>query len=228
MAGARRPTREGSSGAQAHGQRAQMTPRRRLALAAMLLVLLLLLGFARAAGLPAPADELAMTIVDAVQIHYPAQAAGVTSVASVLHRAGDTGALIATMLVLGLFLAYAGRPREVGWLLAAVMTVILFNPALKAIFAEERPDLIPRVVEVTGHSFPSGHSAGTMALYGAVALLFPGRLIWIACAAMILLTGASRVWLGVHWPTDVVAGWLEAGAWLLVMSIWLPRRERRA
>lgn len=93
---------------------------------------------------------------------------------------------------------------------------------MKAMVERARPDgLIPAIAE-SSFSFPSGHATLAMALYGFVAYmlckLYPKHttLIVTAASAIILLIGFSRLYLGVHFPSDVVAGYLLGGLWLLV------------
>lgn len=101
----------------------------------------------------------------------------------------------------------------------------------KAIVARPRPDLTPHLTSATGSSFPSGHAAGSAAAYGMIALVlamsWPGRgrvVALVATAVLVVAVGASRVLLGVHYPTDVVAGfalgvvWIAAG--LAVVRPW--------
>ena len=67
--------------------------------------------------------------------------------------------------------------------------------------------------------------------FGALALLAGGRVAQAMAATMILMIGVSRVWLGVHWPSDVLAGWIEGLGWLALCAVWLPARrgeEQRA
>lgn len=118
--------------------------------------------------------------------------------------------------------------------LAGAVTIALAalaNSALKIAIARERPDLLePSVVE-HGFSFPSGHSALGMVAYGILAVLVGrSRLAAPVRAAVILglgvvvaLIGLSRIWLGVHYPTDVIAGW-TAGAIVVVLYATLTRR----
>lgn len=86
-----------------------------------------------------------------------------------------------------------------------------------------RPDQNPHLVPTYNLSFPSGHSANAAMIYLSLALLLPrehrGR--WVAAALVVaLMVGASRVMLGVHWPSDVVGGWAYGGLWsLLLVSI---------
>ena len=101
----------------------------------------------------------------------------------------------------------------------------LINALVKLIFAAPRPDAIEPLLVVSSHSFPSGHAAGAMTLFGAVALLWRSRPLMALCGAMILATGMSRVWLGVHWPSDVIGGWIEGAAWLLLVAPFLAGRD---
>ena len=111
----------------------------------------------------------------------------------------------------------------------------LISTALKHIFDRPRPDVVPHAVEVTSASFPSGHAMLAMTTFltlGAVlAEVQPtrsSRVYLISWAVlMALLVGASRVYLGVHWPTDVLAGWCVGSAWALLcgsVALWLQRR----
>ena len=83
-----------------------------------------------------------------------------------------------------------------------------------------RPDENPHLVATYNLSFPSGHSANAMMTYLSLALLLPQvrRGPWIAAAlALAMAVGASRVMLGVHWPSDVVGGWAYGGLWSLLL-----------
>lgn len=144
---------------------------------------------------------------------------------------GGTAArlMLLALVVLPLFLK--GRRRAAWWLAVTVIGGMLLNVAIKQIFAAPRPDLLPHLDIVHTYSFPSGHAAGNLVMFGALAMLAARRSAWVAAVALILLIGASRVWLGVHWPSDVLAGWAEGVGWLVLCAVWLPARggqEERA
>lgn len=121
-----------------------------------------------------------------------------------------------------IFLASAG-----GWLL---------NNWLKTLFARPRPAIVPHLHEVMSLSFPSGHAMTSAAVYltlGATLMhISVRRITKIYCmgVAMLatLLIGSTRVYLGVHYPTDVLAGWLMGMSWALVCWLVERRIERRA
>ena len=108
------------------------------------------------------------------------------------------------------------------WLLCTVVGGTLLNLAAKQIFAAPRPDLLPHLDLVHSYSFPSGHAAGNMIFFGALAILGGRRSVYVLMAMAIALIGISRVWLGVHWPSDVLAGWIEGLGWLALCRVWLP------
>jgi len=197
-------------------------PRMRIRLALALIALVLLIGLAKTAGLFAPADMAAMHLM--ARLHAWPGADLATQASLGLAALGKGSARLYIALVAGLFLAFAGRPRAMLWLLGAVLLMMIVNQLLKTGFAIPRPDLPEALAMAAGHSYPSGHAMGAMTLWGAIALV--GRMRWLTavCALMILATGLSRVWLGVHWPSDVAGGWLEGAAGLLLLSLILPAR----
>ena len=122
------------------------------------------------------------------------------------------------------------------WLhgLAGAVTIglaALGNEAFKAVIARARPELLDPVVQERGFSFPSGHSALGMVAWGVLGVLvlrsrLPRRLrigVVTALGVLIVLIGVSRVWLGVHHPTDVLAGW-TAGAVVVLVYARVTRR----
>ncbi|WP_420144961.1 phosphatase PAP2 family protein [Sphingobium sp.] len=138
---------------------------------------------------------------------------------------GTAGRLILLAMSLAALLR-AGRRHCAAWLAAMMAGGTLLNLALKQIFAAPRPDLLPHLDIVHTYSFPSGHAAGNMMFFGALAMLVARRSAYLAAAAMIALIGVSRVWLGVHWPSDVTAGFVEGLGWLAFCRIWLPAGRR--
>ena len=105
------------------------------------------------------------------------------------------------------------------------------NQGLKAVIARARPDLLDPIVEERGFSFPSGHSALGMVAWGVLGVLVMRsrlplavrRAVVAVLAVVVFLIGLSRVWLGVHYPTDVLAGW-TAGAVIVLVYARVTRR----
>jgi undecaprenyl-diphosphatase len=132
-----------------------------------------------------------------------------------LTELGSTGAVT---LVAGLVaaLGIAVGPWRHGVIGAATIAIASAGvEAVKAVVARERPDLLEPIVVEHGFSFPSGHSTLSMVAYGILAVLVlrsrlprPVRAaVAVVLAVLVVLVGISRVWLGVHYPTDVIAGW---------------------
>lgn len=138
---------------------------------------------------------------------------------------GDTAGRLVILAVALPALLWLGKRAHALWLAAMMAGGTALNLVLKQIFAAPRPDLLPHLDAVHSYSFPSGHAAGNMMMFGALALLIGRRGGYLAAAATIVLIGTSRVWLGVHWPSDVTAGWIEGLGWLVLCRIWLPARR---
>ncbi|MDB5100025.1 MAG: hypothetical protein JWM80_4446, partial [Cyanobacteria bacterium RYN_339] len=135
--------------------------------------------------------------------------------------------VIATLSVLIGGLMFAKGRREDAVLLWATMAGGAgLTAGIKHAFHEVRPALFHPLVQETGFSFPSGHATLSFCLFGFLAVWLvleaPRKLIsWVAALACVGLAGAialSRVYLGVHWPSDVVAGMLVATTWVAAMA----------
>jgi len=147
---------------------------------------------------------------------------------------GGVGVLVLlTAATLG-YLWLQGMRRAALYLLAAIGGGLLVSMALKAGFHRPRPDLISHGSTVYTSSFPSGHSMLSAIVYltgGAMLALLHRRRalrVYILCCAVLatVLVGISRVYLGVHWPTDVLAGWSAGAAWAALC--WLVARQMQA
>ncbi len=133
---------------------------------------------------------------------------------------------------LGLWLL-ASRP-EVVWLVAALV-VSLSNSGVKFLVDRPRPpaDLVDVTEKASGLSFPSGHVTAAVLVYGFIfylaGFLIPARLwrflVQASCLVVVVLTALQRVYVGVHWPSDVLGGLLFGGL-LLSLLIWSHRRFR--
>lgn len=159
---------------------------------------------------------------------------GVTGVAS---RSADTFGIIAVALVVLIVLATRRRWAQMAVLLTGLTLELSAFLAVNAMVGRDRP-AVPRMgATPTTGSFPSGHTAATLVLYGAIALFASeaGRalvwraLAWIAAATMPVAVGFARVYRGFHHPTDVVFGFVLGCAVLLVAVLavrtWSPTNE---
>ena len=141
---------------------------------------------------------------------------------------GDWWTVVAVTLLGALWLLYRGKRWAALTLLIASFTGRALIILQKAYFARLRPEEDLRLVEVSSLSFPSGHAANSTIAYVTLALLLfdDPRHRRIAAAfsiALAFLIGLSRPMLGVHWPSDVVAGWSFGALWVLAV-LWIAER----
>jgi undecaprenyl-diphosphatase len=145
---------------------------------------------------------------------------------SLLTRLGSVAVIGLLTAVIGLSMFVRGRREDAVFLGATMLGAVGLTEGLKHAFHQVRPALFHPMVQEHGFSFPSGHATLSFALFGFLALWLlmeaPGRLVnWAAAAACVALAAAialSRIYLGVHWPSDVLAGMLVATTWVAAVS----------
>ncbi len=141
-----------------------------------------------------------------------------------------SGAVYAAFAPLALGgLLWRGLRRESASLAVCLGGAALLNFLLKNLFERARPDMF-KVISVTGYSFPSGHAMVSLCFYGMLAYILcrrfprlgPQILVYCLTAALVTAIGFSRIYLGVHYPSDVLGGYIAGGTWLLfcVSLLW--------
>ena len=141
---------------------------------------------------------------------------------------GEPWALGAGGVLVGFDWLAQGRKADLITWASALVGGGLLNELLKQRFHRARPALKLRRAHATGYSFPSGHAMMTLSTYGTLAYLVSrrgnltkhpaARLVWAPVLLACALVGSSRVYLEVHYPTDVLAGWLAAIVWATTCS----------
>jgi undecaprenyl-diphosphatase len=148
-----------------------------------------------------------------------------------------SGVVITIIVVLMmLFFYFVLKHRSELVLFAGVLIgSALLNVLLKLVFHRARP-ILNRIIDENGYSFPSGHSMAAFTLYGILTFLlwrhlpsYWSRSLLIICSAfMIIMIGISRIYLGVHYPSDVLGGFLISGAWLFfTISIYQRHQGKK-
>jgi undecaprenyl-diphosphatase len=210
-----------------HRHAAQAEPRARLLFGGLAIGLVAVIGLAMvfaevAEGLGdgRPMGLLDEAISHAVGSHTPA---GVRDVFALLTHLSDpwfAGSLCVVMAVLLWLRGHRGFAA--GWVAAIAGNAVL-NHVLKGIFERARPVHDFGFAQVPGFSFPSGHSSGSMVLYGMLGYLglrmLPPRwrvLSVMAAAAVVVTVACSRIFVRAHFPTDVLAGLCSGAAWLAI------------
>jgi undecaprenyl-diphosphatase len=133
------------------------------------------------------------------------------------------------------FLALDGKRRMAAFVCASILTGSIAAAILKDLFHRPRPEIVPHAMYASSASFPSGHSMLSALTYLTLGVLLARshqrkRLKVYFLFLAVLLTfsiGVSRVYLGVHWPTDVLAGWIAGAVWALLCWMVARRLQNR-
>jgi undecaprenyl-diphosphatase len=211
-------------------------------LIAFVFVALVALGFAVLASEVAEGDTLAF---DSHILHALRDPRGGVPIgpkwltAAMLDFTALGGASVLTLLTIlaSGYLAAARKAATAAYLIIAVAGGSMLGTLLKHLFARPRPDEVTHLVLVSSASFPSGHALNSSVAYLTLGVLLAKTQtsrhlrIYIVSTGMAvsILVGFSRVFLGVHWPSDVLAGWAVGGAWALLCSAifdYLQRSRR--
>ncbi len=142
------------------------------------------------------------------------------------------------VLVLVIWLVRRRQAVEVAWWAGLTMAAGgILNAVLKLLVSRDRPDLPDPVAQAVGYSFASGHALNAAVAAGVFVLVLrplvhdrPGRraALWAAAVVVPLIAGLTRIGLGVHWTSDVVAGWLLGVAVVALSTLAFRRRRARA
>ncbi|WOV84174.1 phosphatase PAP2 family protein [Sporosarcina jeotgali] len=164
-----------------------------------------------------------------------AEAPWLTNVMKLFTFIGSTKAVLAISLItLGLLLYFRQKAQTILFLIVISGTAAL-NLVLKLFFQRARPDL-NRLIEISGYSFPSGHTMMATSLYIILAFILwrnaknSGRILYvIASFSMIFMICVSRIYLGVHYPSDIAGGISASTFWLLlatsVYTIYMNKKQ---
>lgn len=124
-------------------------------------------------------------------------------------------AVISVLAAIGIIISLKVDLPAIAIAQAASLVILASNTAIKRSVRRNRPDtLYARNMRIKSYSFPSGHACGAAVYFGLLAYLFFGY-ITLALIALILIIGTSRVYLGAHFPSDVVMGWLLGASGLM-------------
>lgn len=169
---------------------------------------------------PAVDDQLRSTIHD----H---SSPGLTRIMIAASVYGGPSWLVPLGLVLALAFFLRGWHRGSLLVIATLAGATLLNVLLKQSFARTRPAPFFEYPLPVSHSFPSGHAFFAASFFGGLAVLVSGRVrskvlrltVWVVALGLILLIGMSRVYLGVHYPSDVIAGYAIAVVWVAGVAL---------
>ncbi|NUT21797.1 MAG: phosphatase PAP2 family protein [Hamadaea sp.] len=182
------------------------------------------------------ADDL--TVIDRPTVDWLAahRAPALTTVQIAITTLGDAKVLVPLVALAAIVVAWQLRSWEpVVLALVGLGGIHLLTSLIKVLVARPRPNPPNQAVPVTGFSFPSGHTTGSLVGFCLLAWLISMLTrnvavrwaVWSAAVVFAVLVGLSRVYLGVHYPSDVIGGWLLALAWLGAVAIGANRWNRR-
>lgn len=211
--------------------------------ASLLAIAALLFGFVKLAGEVVDGDtrsfdeRVLRALRNPADLADPIGPAWLESVVRDITSLGSISVLTLLTVSVALYLLLDGKRAAAAFVVASIAGGGLLSEVLKHFFARPRPELVAHLVDVKTMSFPSGHamaSAVTFLTLGALLTRVQShwRLkVYLLSFAIFLtiLVGASRLYLGVHWPTDVLAGWCAGAAWAMgcwLLATWLQSRGK--
>lgn len=165
-------------------------------------------------------QPLDLRVTNALRHRYPRT----TTFFIAVDRIGSVINLVLFVAVIVGWLYLADQQAMAAWLAISTFAVaVVFNPLLKLLFHRDRP-YVKWYAHAFGYSYPSGHTSGAVVIFGVLMFLiplagwplFPSLALQAGCVAIIAIIGVSRIYLGVHYASDVLAGLLEGLAW-----VWL-------
>lgn len=212
-------------------QQVRRSPRASLALAVMTAAVFATVALAFTTPSGARFDAVVLEVVQ--RMTTPT----VVAVMGLLTRLGNEVIVVSLPLVV-YWLLRLGRRRDAAGLLVSTIGSLVLNEALKLAFHRDRPSMVTSVIPGQMFSFPSGHAMVSVAFYGMLAVIGwrvlgrRSRIAWVAAmTAAIVVVGVSRLFLDVHYPSDVLASWAGGLLWLdlsLVLVGMLSTRSRRS
>ena len=149
----------------------------------------------------------------------------------VTHLGDWTVVLPAVLFLWGIF-SSRGAKAYVRLLLITMLGAVILESSLKLVFHRARPDPF-FIAKPPSYSFPSGHALVSLCFYGVLAGMLSLQLkeqwqriaLWTAASTLVVLIGLSRIYLGVHWPSDVLAGYAAAIVWMGTVRLVAPKRD---
>jgi membrane-associated phospholipid phosphatase len=153
---------------------------------------------------------------------------GLTAVANALAVLGGFAVLPLVTALIAALLARAGAKAHGWFLILALAGAALLNTVAKLVFHRARPDILEALVREPGFSFPSGHAMSNAAFgFALIVVFWRSRAGWpvaVVAGLWAVAVGASRNYLGVHYPSDVLAGFLASAAWVAGLYLLMGRR----
>jgi undecaprenyl-diphosphatase len=198
--------------------------------------ILVFLGIEIPAGKTLAFDRAILLAMRRPDDHAPVGSAAFQQAARDISALGSATVLWLLTGIIAGFLALDGKKRLALFICGCVAMGLLLETILKDTFDRPRPDIVPEATYARGTSFPSGHAMMSAIVYlslGASLARFHRRkavkaFSLIVAVFLTILIGVTRVYLGVHWPTDVLAGWAAGGVWALLCrlaaDVVLPER----
>lgn len=160
---------------------------------------------------------------------HDAAGTALDDVMKAIGAATDPLPLLIVAAVVAVGLVVRGRRRDAAILILVLAVAMIGNRILKEVIARPRPGVRPFPEDVSQHSYPSGHAANTMALFAALMVTVRpahgARWFVLGGVTAVIVVGISRLITSVHFPSDVLAGWLWVGALAALAASWPARGE---